>query len=531
MLSNEAKQICAYELSYFFFKNYPMKIDASLKLSAITIMVIMTTVAGTHNCDKSDAERVPQKRPAVVTRLCRPGIANELEFLKNSLINGNDYELLDAIHEDQKAKRGEAQNAGSDVVYDSKEWLEDADDNLQKASDELKKPDAELNAGRAMQAIDEAWLSIIEAMQISCGKREITDGIVGSAGVMVQRANELTADIAERALNRAGDALKNAQDAQCDVAKRLQSALEAVENAEVAGNAEVDGNIENYMREASKIMQKSIEAMARIVIENAKKQPSNSHEVRGLNKAMRALRREIRKLDLDQCIFFQLFNPLLQSTEALRQCAAKMGSGACVLGVSLSRIIDAVRKTTYGMLRSMKLPVSTCDVNMKVLILRFNKTLYEAWDTIEPKDEEARCAQLLAGETVANDACDLSAAAKSSRIAAARRIADDLKKSIVLMKKECNAANRKFNEMVSTIIKERRAKAAREKNTISGNFVFDLSEQNIEHDLYVLQKCVVNRRSRIMSMMEHAYYFAGQKAARMERRISEAEQKAAAGKQ
>lgn len=544
-----------------------MKVDAGVRAPAAAIIIIIAMMAGTYACDDNGTEskNIVQARQKKLTRMsvlreaaesaessgstasvgsselsglsvsaslsassstCKPTSAGKL--LGNDPVGSNrnrapstanvDHGFEGVEHEPSSAMRSARmwlKRTFGIVARSAKKLLKKADKELLRADIELLKDDRRLNAARAMRRVDKAWLDAIRAMQNASDAGEVTDEIVEFANKIVLRADELTLEIAARALEKARCRLDDAQKNGKDVIMRLQNAIEAVENAEVAESAEVYKIAKKRMHEASEMMRVSIGIAAELIVENIKDR--RGIEIKGFNEAMASFGEVVRNFNQpDRERGLQWAEALKQSAGRVRQEAEKVRNATTtIMSIDILRIIGGVRKATYGMMRNAGLEASIYDENMLELIETFKKTIR----AVKTELACAGVAKAKAWESIESIGGP-DAAIIQSKIATAKQNIDRFRTSIDKMKQECRILNTKFNKGIEAIAKEERAKKERRGDKAQEELVSNRPEQSIGNDAYILQKIAMVCRRGIMGSLKNIYVYE-KEITRLEQRLVE----------
>lgn len=481
-----------------------MKDAAVMRMLAVVAAAIMAIKAGAHAHDSRGIEakdEVPllQVNPAELAGA--RGSAGENDPLKGNLAGDHEKTMLLVTDANQEVESA-AQDFGSAEMW------------LQKADEDLRKADAEASADEAMQSIDEAWLSVFKAMQGAFRTGQMVSEVMESANMVVQRADKIAVKIVVRAFRNARNALKNAQNGRRGAARRLLSAIEAVESADVAGNAEIRGVVERHMKEASLLMRKSVEIAVQLMVENAKNQSDNS-EMRSFNAAIKTFGKIMQNFDLNQRLqnttgaLELCAGALKRNVSKVRQEARRMGRDAAIMGVPLPRIVDSIQKTAHGIMRNIDENVLVQNNDVMVLVVGFVVAVdildSEVWSAKYERDRAQKAISSMDS---------LDAAACLSEMVVARESANRMNEKIDKVKKRCETINEKISKMTEIVEKD---KAARGLAPVT-------LEQSINKDAYVLRKGIVAWRRCIKTMMEDAYNLE-QSAVALEQSIVEAEKK------
>lgn len=431
------------------------------------------------------------------------------------------YEENDLNYEADKAR----QMPGI-VACSAEEWLQKAVDILHEVGSALQKTIAEINTGEAMRSINEAWLYIIKALQSANEMGRLTNDIIERANKTMQEADDLAVHLVDTALDIVDVAQEDAQNESQDAGKRLQGAIQVVENMEVIENAEVHRYFEARTREVlSMVLQRAIDIVAMLLVEYARSQ--SDYGTKGFSSAIELIGEAINNFDTGQELrqYQRNADALKQSAGRAMQEASKAGRKARVLNMDLSRIIDGILKTIYMKMPDVDVADPISNIVIRRLVIKFGNVVI----ALHSKFQGIAYALGKAME-MAKDMNDSDAAAMPSRIATVKKGIKNIKKSINIQetKQRCRILNVEFNNILEIIAAEEQARTVHEKDSGSDFLVFDDQQQDISKDTYVLQKFVVRWRKCIIRTMEKLYNLESG-IAYMEQCVAEAEQKVSTG--
>lgn len=470
-------------VKYFKLKNsMPMKCGAVTRTLALVIAAILATAANASSDGINLARRMLQENPA--------GPAGA-----GGSLNDDSEKTPGVANADQETEA--AMMGIASAIYNAEKWLLEAG--------------AEVNIGKAMAGIDEVWLSAIEAMQIISKMKRIKIRVVNTINDTVRRADTLMAKLVAMALEKAGGAVKTSMNREQNAGGQLQSLIEAIESAQIAGNFEAYGILEKHMSQASEMMQRSAEAVTKLIVEDAKYQGDSSDGMKAFRNAMKAFGRAMQLFDA-YWMYYPLeesLEELKRSTRKLREAAGRMAPDAAIMNVRLLRIANAMRAAAYGTIRSGNIYIIIREKDEAKLV----GDLINALDAFDFEALSAKCAEAKADEAIG----DMGAAVNSSKMAIARQSIDQMKENITRVKEACRAVNRKLNTIVEVATKEKQAGAQCEEDGASTD------PEDVGDDVYMLQKSIVEWRRHIMRMMTTTYALE-QSAAAMEQKITGAEQ-------
>lgn len=491
----------------------------------IAISITAAAVAGEDACGAEEKDAAAVQQIKTINPDMQDGLAEANE--SSSSANG-EKKNLDTISTDQEAqetgwnfggmmssaKKWLESTFGS-VISSVKEWIKSvfgtpapiAEETLQNASEDLKmadvqNTDAELDASKTVQNINESWLHAIKVVRYISDAGKMTDKTTEFADDVVRSADKLARSMADMALKKARAALANAQNAEQDGFGRLLSAVETVENAEMATNANGCEGAEEYVRAASELVQASIVVVVSLVVKGSEYQRSNG--ILGFSEAMKGFGEAVQEFSSKEP-----HKPVLQCDEALRQNAGKveqeagkMEQGAAVMGMPLSRILEGVRRAVYVMLPSTSTLVLAQDKSIVVLVKNFDKAMRiimsELDDTKNVKSIAEQAINAMGGP---------GSEARALNATTARLCISEIKKRIAKIKEESKLMNEYFSEMTEMIAKGGQGKAS------------DAPEQGINIDAYILQKSIMVCRRSTLEMMKIPHI--------LEKSIAELEPKAA----
>lgn len=483
-----------------------MKIGSIMAMLVTALMVSMITVLVyvryNNGCGMA-VVRAHQKMPTELAEKCKSAEAKPLRTnLTSKNKNNNALAITSLGHKSE------------DTVQMPDSVIAGIMECLQKADAELQKADIEPNASKAVQNIDNAWLGIFEAMQSAGRTGRMTKEIVEFANKIERTANELMQQIANKALKDAMCALENAQAEEQDAAKLLH-AVQAVENAEVAGNAGMSERIEHCVYEAPKIMRKSILMIAELIVKNTKSQ--NNNEMKKFSAAMEALGKVIKSFSLRQshCQLSQYIDALMQCASKVRQSVGRMSQAATIMEMPLLRIIDGMRKAIYVMVLDIGVDAILSNDYMAELAMEFGK----AMDAAESEFQNAVCAENKAKKEI-DGMANLNAAVNSS-VRTAKESIDRMKKSISGMKKSCETASNAFSKMMEFVARNKHDRAARK-------LILGKLGHTIDNDAYVMQRGIVKLRRNVKMMVEEIYILE-QNVIILEEGVAKIKQKSAMG--
>lgn len=481
-------------------------VDLNLRIAAIAMLGCAAMVAGAEAsvCNRNDIDNQDRVQPSVLSASC--GING------NGKANGrhsisNEEEILPGIASAGE-EAGQKKRSFGGMAYSTKKWLESADEKLREADAELLKTEAELNISKATQNIDEAWLDAIKAMQCVSEAEKLSGEIVEFAGQIVQKADKVTEEIFSRALKRAKGSLREAYGKRQDSRKQLLSAIEAIENADVAGNTEA------HIYITSNLMQESIGIVIELITASAEDQCSN--EMREFSEATRVfgeaiqgfkLNRPCHRLLRDNETQAQSAIKLRQGAQNARRAASRVEQGAIIMGLPLPRIVHAIGKATYRMMEGIGAEVSACGEGMLELREGFKKAVeafnFEYWRAKGAVDVVAISVYSY------KMADELSTTEKASSLAYIMQSIGQAENGIGIdkVKERYELVNERFNKMAKMIAEKEQIRVMYEKDKILQELASSRPVRDIDYDAYVhaLQRNIVGWRINVFNVMKYAY--------------------------
>lgn len=465
----------------------------------VSTVAVLAAMAGMHACHS---------------------VSDSDESIAAQTFQENTLELIGANGTDGAGASSEAcdkVDEPANAARSTEEWLQKADDDLKKVYTDLRKTDSELNVGKTMRNIDEAWLSIIRAMQGAMEEGNMTDEIMNLASRAVKRIDRLTEKIIDRALKKAGDALVEGRGDGLDATTQMQCAIAALENAEVVTNAAVikcgngvywneewsaDWYANKFAEGAFELMRIAFETIAKIMDENAREQDDT---MSSFSDAMRVFMEGVERFKPHQAYNLSQIEALRRSAKKAEQEAAKVGLDATIMSISLARIINAVQKISCWMAQfyGAEIPAG-CDENIRKTVTGFDNVMraFRLKFRIRYREvENLKSFILITTYSMKN----VNVIRNLLKVKMARQCNNQIKKEIGEMKAEYNALNEGFNKMIGMSMEGGRARTVNEEDKLPKEPVSDNTEQDIHCNAYILQRSIARRRRAIADMIIKVY--------------------------
>lgn len=443
-------------------------------------------------CELAEADKAPENASTESNNSMVPdasGAGQEIKMVGQS--------LGIAVHDATKWLK----KAFGVTMHDAKKLLRKTYDALLDADEKLQAADEERNTSEAKQHIDVAWLSLIKAMQRVGELGKPTNAIMDFIDKIVQKIDELTEQMAAMAIKKANGALNDAEAEFPGIAKRLQSAIETLENADVAANAEICGVPEKYMREVFGVMRRSVKIVVELVLEDTKNRGDD--DAKGFTEAMKAFGEALESFNSnppDRRLVVEAAMMLKQSADKVHQEAGMMGPAAIIMTVKLSRIVGGIQKAVYAIMRNTITDVLLFDEKTMEQVNCFDGAAravkLEFHDFVAKEYEFAEATKSL---------CSLDAAARESKTTDMDQMVDQIRASVGKIKERCKAVSREFKKMMEIIKMEERAKRKYGGNKSPGKGTAGDLGQEICSGAYLLEKVAVVRRRILLWILERAY--------------------------
>lgn len=353
--------------------------------------------------------------------------------------------------------------------------------------------DEELDADKAEQDANAAQLNTIRAMQSANRIDGMVDTVTDFANNIIRRAKVLNERIVSNPLKKAKNAFRRALTRKDDANKRLQILFEAIKNAESVGNAKTGETTEAHVRKVFIVVQLSTTIAVLAMAEEAKNQSGGSNEIKRFNAAIESFGETLCNfIPLKPCYRLQKAELLQQSADKVYEMANELKQETIIFGVKISCIAEGIRKAVHVILQDVEAEAFLQDENAIELINSFTS----AKNAFDLKLQNAK--QI--GEDIISliNNAHLDPATESSKITTASCNFKKIEENIGKLKRIRKKMKKTFNEIATMVAEMEEAMTEFKKSKASEETAFDILEQRIDLDAWVVQKMICRRAMQKM---------------------------------
>lgn len=383
-----------------------------------------------------------------------------------------------------------------------------AEQKLNSAKSRVKKllasaAEASLDLNERVKCIDSAWTTIFKAMESALGTGEMIAETMKFAEDQLKSADGQTEEIIAKGVEEAKKAFDDAK-SRPNPNERLEYAIRAIETVytvEYAGRYRI---MHSYPLSFFDIKSQFIDMAAELITKNNPVQNDDNEMMKNFNDAVNEFYKIAYALKIPDHII------MAKKIAKLLECAGKMKYGTLIMGVSVSRIVDAIQKCAYD------LPYFNTDI-IKVPIYKAKEIDIGSFSMLETEFGVEEYATLVVKsdigakiESISRSKQMSSPAAKADISQSVEDVENDIKametKHIAEMQRRSGKMNEIINKMIEAVSKEEQARKDCEdkkkaRNAPSAND----PEQEFSVKAYLMQEDIMEYRRSAVETMKKIY--------------------------